>query len=114
MIANRFGTALARRHASARLVSASRCLSSSPTAVVSPYAAFEMAPADPIIGLTEEFNRDDFPHKVIVGVGAYRDDAGKPYVLPCVREAEHRLLASDLDMEYSGIVSRDVEMITDH
>lgn len=63
-----------------------------------------MAPLDPIIGLTEEFQKDDFPQKVIVGVGAYRDDAGKPYVLPCVREAERRLMEKKLDMEYSGIV----------
>lgn len=70
-----------------------------------PFAAYEMAPLDPIIGLNEEFQRDDFPQKVIVGVGAYRDDAGKPYVLPCVREAEKRLVDQKLDMEYSGIVS---------
>lgn len=64
-----------------------------------------MAPPDAIIGLNEEYNRDDFPNKVIVGVGAYRDDGGKPYVLPCVREAEERILSQNLDMEYSGIVS---------
>lgn len=64
-----------------------------------------MAPLDPIIGLNEEFQRDDFPQKVIVGVGAYRDEGGKPYVLPCVREAEKRLFDQNLDMEYSGIVS---------
>jgi aspartate/tyrosine/aromatic aminotransferase len=42
---------------------------------------------------------------VIVGVGAYRDDNGKPYVLPSVRRAEERLLAQQLDMEYAPIVS---------
>jgi aspartate aminotransferase len=63
-----------------------------------------MAPIDPIIGLNEEFAKDPFPGKVIVGVGAYRDEAGKPYVLPCVREAERRMTAANLDMEYSGIV----------
>ena len=63
---------------------------------------------DPIIGLNEAYAKDDFPHKVIVGVGAYRDDAGKPYVLPCVREAERRMLEANLDMEYSGIVSSNV------
>ena len=77
-----------------------RCLSSA-----SPWSAYDMAPLDPIIGLNEEYNRDDFPNKVIVGVGAYRDDAGKPYVLPCVREAEERIFGQGLDMEYSGIVS---------
>ena len=64
--------------------------------VTSPWADFAMAPPDPIIGLNEAFQRDDFPQKVIVGVGAYRDDAGKPYVLPCVEEAEKRLLDQNL------------------
>jgi aspartate aminotransferase len=71
----------------------------------SPWADFEMAPVDPIVGLNEIYNKDDFPSKVIVGVGAYRDDAGKPYVLPCVREAEKILMDKNLDMEYTGIVS---------
>jgi len=62
-----------------------------------------MAPPDPIVGLNESYQLDDFPQKVIVGVGAYRDEAGKPYVLPCVREAEKRMLEQNLDMEYSGI-----------
>ena len=75
-----------------------RCLSNSP------WADYAMAPLDPIIGLNEQYNRDDFPDKVIVGVGAYRDDGGKPYVLPCVREAEERIFSQNLDMEYSGIV----------
>ena len=40
----------------------------------SPWADFEMAPVDPIVGLNEIFQKDDFPQKVIVGVCAYRDD----------------------------------------
>jgi len=78
--------------------SISRCKSSG-----SPWAAYEMAPLDPIIGLNEQYQKDDFPQKVIVGVGAYRDDVGKPYVLPCVREAEQKMMYAHLDMEYSGI-----------
>jgi len=62
-----------------------------------------MAPPDPIIGLTEAFLNDDFSDKVNVGVGAYRCDLGKPFVLPVVREAESDLVAEDLDHEYSGI-----------
>jgi aspartate aminotransferase len=37
------------------------------------------------------------------GVGAYRDDKGKPYVLPSVREAEKKIVDSSLDKEYAGI-----------
>jgi aspartate aminotransferase len=64
-----------------------------------------MAPPDPIIGLADAFQKDTFPKKVIVGVGAYRDDNGKPYVLDCVRKAEQILMSKNLDHEYSGIVS---------
>lgn len=64
-----------------------------------------MGPPDPIIGLNEAFQKDDYPGKVIVGVGAYRDDSGKPEVLPVVRQAERLLMEKNLDMEYSGIVS---------
>lgn len=69
----------------------------------SPWGNYEMAPLDPIIGLTESYQADTFPQKVNVGVGAYRTDLGKPYVLPCVYKAEKRLLDAQLDMEYSGI-----------
>ena len=37
------------------------------------------------------------------GVGAYRDDQGKPYVLPSVRQAEDKVIASGLNKEYAGI-----------
>jgi len=74
------------------------------TVATSPWAHFAMAPTDPIVGLNELFAADDFPQKVIVGVGAYRDNAGKPYVLPSVRKAEQIMMNKQLDMEYSGIV----------
>lgn len=73
--------------------------------VQSPWNNYVMAPLDPIIGLTESYLADKFPNKVNVGVGAYRCENGKPYVLPCVQKAEKILVDSNLDMEYSGIVS---------
>ncbi|OMO60932.1 Aspartate/other aminotransferase [Corchorus olitorius] len=48
----------------------------------------EPSPKDPILGVTEAFLADQHPDKVNVGVGAYRDDNGKPVVLECFREAE--------------------------
>lgn len=45
-----------------------------------------MGPPDPILGVTEAFKRDTNPLKMNLGVGAYRDDQGKPYVLSCVRK----------------------------
>ncbi|KAK6785201.1 hypothetical protein RDI58_018656 [Solanum bulbocastanum] len=59
----------------------------------------EPAPKDPILGVTEAFLADPSPDKVNVGVGAYRDDNGKPVVLECVREAERRI-AGGFNMEY--------------
>ena len=82
-----------------------RCRFQSVVAGASPWATYEMGPPDPIIGLNEAYQKDDYPGKVIVGVGAYRDDRGKPHVLPCVREAEQKMMDQNLDMEYSGIVS---------
>ena len=38
-----------------------------------------------------------------LGVGAYRDDAGKPYVLSCVRKAEKHIFENKLDKEYLPI-----------
>lgn len=41
-------------------------------------------PPDPILGVTEAFKADTNPLKMNLGVGAYRDDNNKPYVLPSV------------------------------
>lgn len=62
-----------------------------------------MGPPDAILGITDAFNADNDPLKVNLGVGAYRDDAGKPYVLNAIKEAENRLLKSGAYKEYSGI-----------
>ena len=45
-----------------------------------------LAPADPIFALTAGYQADSNPNKVNLGVGAYRDDQGKPFVLPTVRK----------------------------
>lgn len=45
----------------------------------------EMGPPDPILGVTEAFKRDTNPKKMNLGVGAYRDDNGKPFILPAVK-----------------------------
>ncbi|CAJ0940953.1 unnamed protein product [Ranitomeya imitator] len=46
----------------------------------------EMGPPDPILGVTEAFKRDTNAKKMNLGVGAYRDDNGKPFVLSSVRK----------------------------
>lgn len=45
-----------------------------------------MGPPDAILGVTEAYKRDTNEKKINLGVGAYRDDNGKPYVLPSVRK----------------------------
>lgn len=63
-----------------------------------------MAPADPILGLTAAFKTDKNPKKVNLGVGAYRDNDGKPYVFPVVRKAEAAVVADHTqDKEYLPI-----------
>ena len=55
-------------------------------------AGVEMAPRDPILGVTEAFNADPNPNKVNLGVGVYYDDNGKLPLLECVKRAERQLL----------------------
>ena len=55
------------------------------------------------MGVTDAFRRDTNPNKINLGVGAYRDDNGKPYVLDCVKKAEAILYAEKLDKEYTQI-----------
>ena len=52
------------------------------------FAAVEMAPRDPILGLNEAFAADARAEKVNLGVGVYYDDNGKIPLLAAVRTAE--------------------------
>jgi aspartate aminotransferase len=45
-----------------------------------------MGPPDAILGITEAYKKDPNPKKINLGAGAYRDDQGKPYVLPVVKK----------------------------
>lgn len=63
----------------------------------------EMGPPDAILGVTEAYKRDQNSRKINLGAGAYRDDNGKPYVLPSVRKAEEKIRIKEMDKEYSTI-----------
>jgi aspartate aminotransferase len=63
----------------------------------------EPAPADPILGINDAFKKDPRPNKHLLGVGAYRDDDNKPFILDCVRKAEEIILSKGMDHEYAGI-----------
>jgi aromatic-amino-acid transaminase len=56
------------------------------------FAAVEMAPRDPILGLNEQFNADANPAKVNLGVGVYYDENGKLPLLQCVQAAEKMMI----------------------
>ncbi len=66
-------------------------------------AGVEMAPRDPILGVTEGYNADTNPNKVNLGVGVYYDDEGKVPVLECVRRAEQKLVERPLPRNYLPI-----------
>ncbi len=56
--------------------------------------------------MNTQFKADGFADKVNVGVGAYRTDEGKPWVLHVVKKAEKQIVADTyLDHEYLPIDS---------
>ncbi|XP_011152687.1 aspartate aminotransferase, mitochondrial [Harpegnathos saltator] len=67
------------------------------------WSQVEMGPPDAILGVTEAYKRDQNPKKINLGAGAYRDDNGKPFVLPSVRKAEEKIKIKQMDKEYSTI-----------
>jgi len=62
-----------------------------------------MAPADPILGLTDAFKKDTRSEKINLGVGIYKDESGQTPILATVKEAEKRLLASEKTKSYLTI-----------
>jgi len=65
-----------------------------------------VAPVDPILGTSLAYNADTDPKKVNLGVGAYRTEDGKPFVLKVVQEAEEEMLkelGTSINKEYSTI-----------
>ncbi|KAF8820977.1 aspartate aminotransferase [Cardiosporidium cionae] len=69
------------------------------------------APPDPILGLTIDFLQDAYPNKVDLGVGAYRDDNGQPWVLESVRLAEIKRY-NEILSSFSSSLSEEKMLIT--
>lgn len=55
-------------------------------------AGVEMAPPDPILGVSEAFRASTSPNKLNLGVGAYRTEELQPYVLEVVKKVRHARL----------------------
>merc|ERR1719315_735222 len=66
--------------------------------MMSLFQGVESAPAIEVFKLTRDFQADTHPQKVSLGVGAYRTDDGKPWILPVVKKAETHL-AKDIEAE---------------
>ncbi|ODV84999.1 hypothetical protein CANARDRAFT_28728 [[Candida] arabinofermentans NRRL YB-2248] len=61
-------------------------------------------PPDPLFGLKARFTADNRSDKVDLGIGAYRDNNGKPWILPSVKLAENLIQNSnDYNHEYLPI-----------
>ncbi len=67
------------------------------------FAAVELAPRDPILGLNDQFNADTNPAKVNLGVGVYLDENGKLPLLECVKAAEAQMNQSPKARNYLPI-----------
>ncbi|CAH6719556.1 aspartate aminotransferase, cytoplasmic [[Candida] jaroonii] len=52
-------------------------------------------PPDPLFGLKARYTKDSRSDKVDLGIGAYRDNNGKPWILPAVKLAEKKLINDD-------------------
>ena len=48
-----------------------------------------------LLGLNDMFKADTSPNKVNLGVGAYRDDFGQPFLLNSIKEAEISITGMD-------------------
>ncbi len=64
----------------------------------------EIAPPDPILGLTLAFAADERRNKVNLGAGVYKAADLKPYILTSVKEAERILLKEETSKDYSPMV----------
>lgn len=60
-------------------------------------------PEDPILGLPIAFAADPRPHKINLGIGAYKTAEGHPLVLSSVKKAEIFLFQKNLNKDYLPI-----------
>ena len=67
------------------------------------FETLQLAPPDPILGLTEAFKKDPNPNKINLGVGVFQDEQGKTTTLASVRRAEALLLEQGAPKTYLPI-----------
>ncbi|NBV70743.1 MAG: aspartate/tyrosine/aromatic aminotransferase [Burkholderiaceae bacterium] len=67
------------------------------------FSSVQLAPKDPIFGLTEAYTADQRPGKVNLGVGVYYTDEGRVPLLKAVLEAEKEVVAKQSPRAYIPI-----------
>ncbi|KAM3139472.1 hypothetical protein pb186bvf_008497 [Paramecium bursaria] len=68
------------------------------------FGHIQLAPADPILGMSLAYKADTTPGKIDLGVGAYRTDDEKPHVFDIVRKLEAEVISDkSLNKEYLPI-----------
>ena len=67
------------------------------------FQQLEMAPADPIMGLSAAFKSNENPNKINLSVGVYQDASGQTPVLAAVQTAQERVLAAEKTKSYLSI-----------
>jgi len=65
---------------------------------MSAFDTVSAAPPIEVFQLGRDFQADSNPDKVLVSVGAYRTEQGKPWILPVVKKAE-KILAEKIEQE---------------
>lgn len=80
----------------------------------SPFAQVELAPSDPILGITEQYKKDPRQTKANLGSGVYSDGDGKLPLLRAVLAAEQTLVKEEnprgyLPMEGFDVYNRQVQ-----
>ena len=53
---------------------------------MSSFSSVDYVELPAVFALSERCNQDKHPEKVNLTIGAYRDESGKPWVLPVVRK----------------------------
>ncbi|KAI7966643.1 hypothetical protein MJO29_002391 [Puccinia striiformis f. sp. tritici] len=72
-------------------------------------------PPNPILAVSDAFRACTSPVKINLGVGAYRDKEGKPFVLSSVCKAQAAVVAAKYNEEYlgtTGLPQQGVELLS--
>jgi aspartate/tyrosine/aromatic aminotransferase len=67
------------------------------------FESLALAPPDPILGITDAFQKDPNPNKINLSVGVYKDAKGATPVLESVKAAERRMLEGEKTKNYLAI-----------